>query len=84
MISGRRSIHCDVASALSFCSKVKLASAELLWGWNWMVAVGDDESVSIYQEKKEYFRGDNASPHRTLVLPRTNFRREVGLPAVGE
>lgn len=57
MISGRRNIHCDVASALSFCGKVKLASAEVLLGWNWMVAVGDDESVnlSIYQEKKEYF-----------------------------
>lgn len=55
MISGRRCIHCDVASALSFCGKVKLASAEVLWGWNWMVAVGDDESVSIYQEKKGYF-----------------------------
>lgn len=48
MISGRRSIHCDVASALSFCGKVKLASAEVLWGWNWMVAVGDDESVNLY------------------------------------
>lgn len=49
MISGRRSIHCDVASALSFCGKVKLASAEMLWGWNWMAAVGDDESlVYIY------------------------------------
>ena len=48
MISGRRSIHCDVASALSFCGKVKLASAEVLWGWNWMAAVGDDESVNLY------------------------------------
>lgn len=84
MISGRRSIHCDVASALSFCGKMKLASVEVLWGWNWMAAVGDDESVSIYQEKKEYFRGDNALPHRTLVLSRTNFRREVGLSAAGE
>ena len=34
--------------ALSFCGKVKLASAEVLWGWNWMVAVGDDESVNLY------------------------------------
>lgn len=53
MISGRRSIHCDVASALSFCGPVflwqgELASAEVLWGWNWMAAVGDDESVNLY------------------------------------
>ena len=48
MISGRRCIHCDVASALSFCGKMKLASVEVLWGWNWMVAVGDDESVNLY------------------------------------
>ena len=51
MISGRRSIHCDVASALSFCGKVKLASAEVLWGWNWMAAVGDDESVNITKDQ---------------------------------
>lgn len=34
--------------ALSFCGKVKLASAEVLWGWNWMAAVGDDESVNLH------------------------------------
>ena len=34
--------------ALSFCGKVKLASAEVLWGWNWMAAVGDDDSVNLY------------------------------------
>lgn len=56
MISGRRSIHCDVASVLSFCGKVKLASAEVLWGWNWMAAVGDDESVNLYiSREKGYF-----------------------------
>ena len=71
MISGRRNIHCDVASALSFCGKVKLASAEVLLGWNWMAAVGDDESVNLYISRcsKLFYSihaGENLSD---IVLP---------------
>ena len=39
---------CLFVALSSFCGKVKLASAEVLWGWNWMVAVEDDESVNLY------------------------------------